>query len=79
MLRIRFNDEAVTVTHDDGPNSSSVTEKYDKVEVDFMHRKRFWCRLAEPLKALRVAAHLQAAVWLLSERKKENGGGEDGV
>ena len=65
MLRIRFNDEAVTVTLDDGPNSVSLTERYGKVEVEYMHRKRFWCRLGSPLTAIRVAAHLNAAVFLL--------------
>jgi hypothetical protein len=67
MLRIRFDKEAVHVHYGNGPDSADFTERYGDVEVDFMHRESFWCRLNEPLKALRIAAHLMAAVFLANE------------
>jgi len=71
MLRIRFEEESVTVTCDSGSSHVSMTEGYDKVEVDFRHRKGFLCRLGNPLTGIRVAAHLNAAVFLLRGDKGE--------
>jgi len=78
MLRIRFDEEGVKVMLDDGGRRVDLSEKYDKVEVDFMHRKGFWCRLGNPLTGIRVAAHLNAAVFLLRGDKGEEGR-SDGV
>ncbi len=66
MLRIRFGKEGVTVSYDDGPNNSSVTEKYDNVTVEVQRCSGFWYVIPKILRVIRGGAHLMAALVDLS-------------
>ena len=75
MLKIRFGADEVTVTLSGEPNTTdviSVTRRYGPgVEVEYRDGSNFWRRLAEPLKAMRAAAHLNAAVFILRGDNKK--------
>jgi len=69
MLRIRFDDDGVTVYSVVGDAATlEVKENYANVKVEVMTKGRFWHRLADPLKAIRLAAYANAMMSLFVRR-----------
>ena len=76
MLRIRFDNERVTVTHNKGADIL-LQERYDNVAIEFAN-DGFWHAIPEPAKALKAALLVLALARLLSggtekERRRPDG------
>jgi len=77
MLRIRFGINEVTVTLSGEPDNADVViaRQYSPgVEVEYMHQSSFWCRLPNPLRAIRLASKFNEAIDLFRGDARQKDG-----